>query len=165
MNNLGVAKSALRHRGRGGMAALLVSLPVLAGCNSDDAATAGPPTSIPDARGTYVGTFTSAGENSNDRIELVCSGSIVISAQAGTDWSGSTSVDDGGDPLCAATEDEVVSGSIDASGNVSFTVPSVEADCGVAGTMTGVLSGDELALEGSWTCGNLQITLRFTGER
>ena len=50
-------------------------------------------------------------------------------------------------------------------GAVSFVVPTVEADCGATGLMTGTLVGDVLAVEGSWVCGSLQITSQFNGER
>lgn len=124
-------------------AVALVAAAALAGCGSGDVQ--GPDT--PDFTGTYEGTWTirMQSQSLTERREARCPGSVEVTDQTDTSFSGTFRVETGGetsgDIACDEVEGQFVDGGIGSGGLASFRL--VSGDRSGAAALTGC-RGQEL---------------------
>ena len=161
----------------------ILALPLLLACGDDD----GTGVTAPDARGSYAAIFTftvTAVPATDLSFQFACPGSLTITSQSGSSFSGSFTIQS--TPDCDAVSG-TVSGTIRTDGgvNVTIDVPGESGDdfenlflgCTfVSGDsqFNGTLSGNQLTVSASLTmdCSDplvgvfrIQITVSITGTR
>lgn len=157
--------------------ALLATVAVaLAACGGDGST--GP--DLPDASGTYNGSWTFNAENleTGQTASSECPGSVTLTVQDGGALEGSYLINDGGD-CDQTTSGGVATGTLRSDGGVTFRLTSsgsdpfqARYDCTVVASdeaMTGRVDGSELtASQGTtYDCDGtrLEVTAEFVGRR